>query len=95
MPYLYESHMGGIYFSDESRNYEGLYCETCGDSDYLVGWFESCEEVLTAMADDIDLEDGRGGWDIKMFLLNLKEYFDSVPSLKEAKKIVKANRSVE
>lgn len=96
MLYLYESHMGGIYFSDGQIYYESLYCEICGDSDYLLGYFNSCEEVLAAMADNIDLEDGlMGSLDIEILLGDLTGYFDTVPSLKEAKKIVKKNRSME
>lgn len=31
--YIYESHMGGLYTSEEPIDYEDLYCETCGDFD--------------------------------------------------------------
>ena len=31
--YIYESHMGGLYCSDEELDYESLYCDSCGDSD--------------------------------------------------------------
>ena len=33
--YIYECHMGGLYTSDEPLDYEDLYCEECGDSDWL------------------------------------------------------------
>lgn len=29
--YLYESHLGGYYISEDEIPYEDLYCETCGD----------------------------------------------------------------
>lgn len=35
--YVYESHMGGVYLSEDLIRYEDLYCETCGDSDWLLG----------------------------------------------------------
>lgn len=38
MPYFYESHMGGIYTTDEERDFDDLYCETCGDSDTYIGY---------------------------------------------------------
>ena len=45
MPYLYESHMGGLFTSEEPLDFEFLYCEECGDSDTELGYFESPEEV--------------------------------------------------
>lgn len=44
--YIYESHMGGYYVSDEFLRYEELYCEECGDSDTLIGFAESKEDAL-------------------------------------------------
>ncbi len=44
MPYLYECHMGGYYEDEESLDLEDLHCEKCGDSDTLVGFFETDEE---------------------------------------------------
>lgn len=37
--YLYESHLGGCYSSENEYDYEDLYCEDCGDSDWLLGTF--------------------------------------------------------
>ena len=45
MYYLYESHAGGLYISDEELDYDWLYCEACGDSDEFVGTFETVEEL--------------------------------------------------
>ena len=44
MPYYYENHMGGWYTSEEELDYEDLYCETCGESDYCLGWYEDDED---------------------------------------------------
>lgn len=45
--YLYESHLGGYYTSEDEIPYEDLYCETCGDSDqYLYSGTE--EEIISS-----------------------------------------------
>jgi hypothetical protein len=34
--FVYECHLGGAYYLEiEEIQYEDLYCETCGDADYL------------------------------------------------------------
>lgn len=36
--FVYDYHMGGVYFSEEDLDYwESLYCDSCGDSDVLIG----------------------------------------------------------
>ena len=43
--WYYAGHLrGNIYTEDEPLNYEDLYCETCGDGDYELGYFETEEE---------------------------------------------------
>ena len=59
--YIYESHMGGLYTSDKSLDYEDLYCEECGDSDWLIGYAETREEAWNLFKDETDI-DGYGGW---------------------------------
>ena len=44
--YFYESHLGGIYTSDEEYSYDDLYCEECGDSDTLIGEYDSWEDLI-------------------------------------------------
>lgn len=63
MSYLYESHMGGIYFSETELDYDDLYCETCGDSDFLLGRVETFEDAWNLLRDDIDFC-GSGGWNL-------------------------------
>lgn len=73
--YIYESHMGGLFVSDEVLSYEQTYCETCGDSDYLIGYAETREEAWELLKDDTNI-DGSGGWDydyIQEFLKNWEE----------------------
>ena len=60
--YIYQSHMGGLYTSDDELDYEQTYCETCGDSDWLIGYAETREEAWDLLKDDTNI-DGSGGWD--------------------------------
>lgn len=45
--YLYESHMGGYYTTDEEL--EDTYCEECGDSDTCLGIINNAEEMIDAI----------------------------------------------
>lgn len=70
--YIYQSHMGGLYTSDDELDYEQTYCETCGDSDWPIGYAETREEAWDLLKDDTNI-DGSGGWDyeyIQDFLRN-------------------------
>ena len=49
---VYENHMGGIYFSDEVLDFDDLYCEQCGDSDWHLGHADTWEEVLSLITDE-------------------------------------------
>jgi hypothetical protein len=89
--YVYESHLGGIYASEEPINFDELYCETCGDYDWEIGNFDSAVELLKYMADNIDANDGHGGYCLDMLLEDL-HCFDDVPEFDKAAKIVKENR---
>ncbi len=50
--YLYEGHMGGIYPSETELNSECLYCEQCGDSDWLIGNFNNFSDAYNCLVDD-------------------------------------------
>ena len=43
--FIYESHMGGFFASEEELSYEECSCEVCGDRDWLVGKAETKEEA--------------------------------------------------
>lgn len=60
--YIYQGHMGGLYTSDETKDYDDLYCEECGDSDYLIGYAVSKKQAWELLIDDTDVN-GSGGWD--------------------------------
>ncbi len=70
--YIYQSHMGGLFLSGDVLDYEQTYCETCGDSDYLLGYAETREEAWNLLKDDTNIN-GSGGWDyeyVQEFLKN-------------------------
>lgn len=62
--YIYESHMGGLYTSYDELDYEQIHCESCGDSDWLIGYAETKQDAWKLLKDDTDI-DGSGGWDYK------------------------------
>lgn len=61
MRYLYESHLGSLYISDDYIDDDELYCEECGDSDWLLGQFNSIEEFWNLIEDKVDIR-GSGGY---------------------------------
>lgn len=49
--YIYGSHLGGLYATDEERSKESLYCEMCGDWDWFYGQAETREEAWDLLKD--------------------------------------------
>jgi hypothetical protein len=83
--YIYESHLGGFYASDEVIDPETLYCETCGDSDDLLGEFETAEDFIKAIAHQgIDV-DGEGGWNPNYIIEFIQEAFKITLTLDQLK----------
>lgn len=73
--YIYESHMGSLFVSDDILDYEQTYCETCGDYDCLIGYAETREEAWNLLKDDTDIN-GSGGWNydyVQEFLENWED----------------------
>jgi len=60
--YIYEGHLGSLYTFDYELDYEDLYCEECGDSDWLIGCADTREEAWELLKDYTDIN-GSGGWD--------------------------------
>lgn len=89
--YLYESHLGGLYTSLDEQSYDDCYCEQCGDSDWLLGYYDSGEEVLRALCDEIEIEN-EGGWNLQYILEVLSNDFNCNFTSEEAIKIVKQER---
>lgn len=75
MKYLYEDHLGGIYTTDEKLDTESLYCEQCGDSDWLISSFETIEDFWNLIKDDCDFE-GSGGWSLQYIYPMMVEIFN-------------------
>lgn len=68
--FIYEGHMGGLFVTEEPLSYEECYCETCGDSDWLIGEADTREEAWNLLKDDTDINSS-GGWNyeyVKQFL---------------------------
>ena len=60
--YIYESHLGGLFYSEHPLSDDRLYCETCGDYDHELGNAETrakAWEMLEYLADI----NGSGGYD--------------------------------
>lgn len=55
--HIYESHLGGLYASDEYDEGYTAYCEQCGDSDQYLGFFKNAKELYDDQAVDYE-EDG-------------------------------------
>ncbi len=51
MKYFYESHLGGIYSSDYPLEHEDLYCDQCGDSDWLIASIRTGCDLLWFIVD--------------------------------------------
>lgn len=95
MMWIYEGHLGSLFASERPLTVEECYCEQCGDYDWEVGYFDSFAKFLAYYADEIDCEDGHGGWNIDYVIKELAPYFnDDVPRYK-AINIVMANREEE
>lgn len=59
--YIYEGHLGSLYTSDRKLDWEEIYCEQCGDSDWLIGYATNRAEAWELLKDNTDI-DGCGGW---------------------------------
>ena len=73
--YIYEGHLGHLYTSDRPLSYEETYCETCGDSDWLIGYAETKSDAWSLLKDDTDIN-GSGGWDYDYVVKFLDENWD-------------------
>lgn len=88
--YVYESHFGGLYTSDDYIPSDELYCEQCGDSDYEIGQFDTFEEFLRYYADNIYVDPWDGGYDIDLVISDVGYAFDDNLTKEEAANIVRA-----
>lgn len=87
--YVYESHLGGLYTSDDYIPYDELYCEQCGDSDYEIGQFETFEEFLRYYADNICVDPLDGGYSLDLVISDVGCAFDDNLTKEEAENIIR------
>ena len=60
--YIYESHMGGFYCTKRKLTRDKLYCEQCGDSDWLLCVATKPQDIWDALEGQIDEQDSEGNW---------------------------------
>lgn len=93
--YVYESHIGILYTSDDYIPSDELYCEQCGDSDLCLGCYNTFREFIELNADIIDADDGWGGYLLESVIEDIGWAFDDKLTYEEAKEIVLANRTLD
>ena len=94
--YVYESHLGGLYTSDDYIPYDELYCEQCDDSDYEIGSFDTFEEFLRCYADNIYVDPLDGGYDLDLVISDVGYAFnDSLTKEKAANIVRTAKKEME
>ena len=94
--YVYESHLGGLYTSDDYIPFDELYCEQCGDIDYEIGSFDTFEEFLRYYADNIYVDPGDGGYSLDLVISDVGCVFDDKLTKEEAANIVRmAKKEIE
>lgn len=87
--YVYESHLGGLYTSDDYIPSDELYCEQCGDSDYEIGSFDTFEEFLKCFADSICVDPWDGGYSLDLVISDVGYAFYDGLTKEEAANIVR------
>lgn len=73
--YIYQEHLGGLYTSDEYLDCDDLYCEQCGDSDWLIGYATTRAEAWELLRDDTNIN-GSGGWDYNYVQKFINTYWE-------------------
>lgn len=84
MKYLYDSHLGGLYISDEELDFEARYCKICGDFDRLIGSFETIQDFWNLIKDKCDIN-GSGGLSLQYIYPIMVEEFDLPDDVKYEK----------
>lgn len=62
--FIYENHLGGLYASDDILDIDELYCEECGDSDWLIGEANTRAEAWELLKELVNLN-CNGGYDLE------------------------------
>ena len=87
--YVYESHLGGLYTSDDYIPYDELDCEQCGDSDCEICACDTFEEFLRYYADNIYVDPLDCGYSLDLVISDVGCAFDDTLSKEKAVNIVK------
>lgn len=61
--YIYDGHLYGLYTTECELDYDDLYCEQCGESDYFIGEADTKEEAWNLLKNNIDINGSGGDWD--------------------------------
>lgn len=91
--FVYEGHLGSLYTSDYEEDLDDLYCDECGDYDWLVGEFKTAKDFLASYANEIYTEKNSGGWSLDYVFESVLRYFDDQLTEEEALKIVLENQN--
>lgn len=62
--YIYESHLDGLYVSNDKLDSDKLCCEECGDSDWLIGEANTQVEAWELLKELVNLN-CNGGYDLE------------------------------
>lgn len=65
----------------------------CGDSDWLCGEYDTFKQFLEEKANEIDCDDGWGGYRLESVIEDIGWAFDNKLAYEQAKEIVLANRT--
>lgn len=68
--YIYESHLGGLYVTEEEKPLEECFCETCGGFDWCIGSADTVEEAATLLQQLLD-----DGWNASYIERFIKEHW--------------------
>lgn len=76
--FIYESHMGGLYVTDEILDYEECIA-VCGDSDTYIGTANDSKGAWNLLKELTNI-DGSGGYNKKFIENFIKENFETEES---------------
>lgn len=54
---IYESHLGGLFATEEDLDHDSLYCHTCGDYDQFLCFASNGEELRSYLKEFADCYD--------------------------------------
>lgn len=50
--YIYESCVGRLYVTEDTQDFDDLYCEVCGDYDNYIGYADTKEEAVKLLKEE-------------------------------------------